>query len=250
MPNLASRTVAGGGYCAEAVALFARFTTAPSGLRKRQINRLILTLKGVGIWAKLDALYVLAAADAQAAQRNWIADQYNPSVSGSLTFTPDRGYTGDGGASYLATGIFPNTLSKFAQNNAHISAYERGGAGGPLVLRAAASPPNLLTSTAGVSVTPRVNGAVATSTAWVAGSDHDYVASRSASGSFLYYHNGVFVGTSTSTSAAPDSAELQLLRASTAQQIFFTIGLDLTAAEVAARYAALSTYARGVGAIA
>lgn len=92
-------------YEPEAIALFARFTTLPVDARKTLINNLVKALKTAGVWTKLDALYLTAAADAQAGQRNWIADAFNLTPVNSPTFTADRGYAGNGSSSYLNTGI-------------------------------------------------------------------------------------------------------------------------------------------------
>lgn len=105
---MASSMASGGSsYDPAAVALFARMTTPPSDARKTLINDLIVALKAAGVWAQLLALYVTAAADAQAAGLNWISATYNLVPLSSPTFTVDRGYTG-GGAAYLSTGISPS----------------------------------------------------------------------------------------------------------------------------------------------
>jgi hypothetical protein len=116
-----------GGFEAEAAKLFARFTTAPTGARKTLINNLIRSLKQAGIWSKLDAFYVMAAADAQAAQRNWIADAYNLTPTNSPTFTADQGYQGNGTSSYLATGFTPSSAPspKLVQNSASLGVWSR-----------------------------------------------------------------------------------------------------------------------------
>jgi len=75
-------------------ALVARFSTPPTETRKLQIDRFIKSLKATGVWQLLDALYVMAAGDAQAAQRNWLADQFNLTVTNAPVFTADRGYQG------------------------------------------------------------------------------------------------------------------------------------------------------------
>lgn len=95
----------GPAFEAEAQALFARFTTPPTDARKALINALIKALKTAGVWAKLDALYLTAAADAQAGQRNWVQDLFNLTPVSSPTFTADRGYAGNGSSSYLSMGI-------------------------------------------------------------------------------------------------------------------------------------------------
>lgn len=99
----------GVGYEPEARALFARMTTQPDIARKQRINSLIVSLKASGTWGKLDALYVLAAHDAQAARLNWIQNAYNLTPNGTVTFTPDVGYQGDGSTGYLDTGFNPAT---------------------------------------------------------------------------------------------------------------------------------------------
>ncbi|WMT89097.1 hypothetical protein [Pelagibacterium sp. H642] len=93
---------------AETQALLSRFSVQPSMARMAAINRLIGALKAGGVWQRLDALYVLAAHDAQAAQRNWVADSYNIVPGGAPVFTADRGYQGDGNG-YLDTGLNPAT---------------------------------------------------------------------------------------------------------------------------------------------
>lgn len=117
----------GVGYAPEALALFARFTTPPTTQRKGQINTLIKALKAGNLWAKLDALYLMAAADSQAARRNWIADQYNLTPVSAPTFTADLGYTGDGVNSYLATGFVPSSAvsPKFVQDSATYGMWSR-----------------------------------------------------------------------------------------------------------------------------
>lgn len=88
-------------YDPAAQAFFERLTNQPTDARKALYNTLIVSLKDAGVWAKLDSLYVLAAADAQAARQNLVANLYNLTASGSPAFTVDRGYTGDGVAAYL-----------------------------------------------------------------------------------------------------------------------------------------------------
>jgi len=112
----------GRGYSAEATALFARFTTPPTTERKALIDALIVALKAAGVWSKLDALYVYAAADSQAARRNWIADVANAVAVSGPTFTVDRGFTGDGAASYL-TAIDYAALTKAALNAAMVGVW-------------------------------------------------------------------------------------------------------------------------------
>jgi hypothetical protein len=120
----------GSGYSfvnAEAAALVARFTTQPTNARKALIDTFVGALKTAGVWTKLDALYVMAAHDSQAARQNWIADEYNLTPVASPTFTVDRGYQSDGSSSYLTTGFNPSTAPspKFTQNSASFGFWSR-----------------------------------------------------------------------------------------------------------------------------
>lgn len=96
-------------YAPASEAIFTEFTTPPSDTDKTNINNLVTTLKTEGIWDALDILYVLAAADSQAALVNW----KNPGtktlvVGGSPSFTAYRGFTGNGTNTYLETNWTPS----------------------------------------------------------------------------------------------------------------------------------------------
>jgi hypothetical protein len=91
-------------YSAEAVALFAAMTTQPSDARKALIDARIAALKAGGVWARLDWLTVHGAHDAQAGRINWINPAQVATEVSAPSFTADRGYTGNGSSSYLASG--------------------------------------------------------------------------------------------------------------------------------------------------
>jgi hypothetical protein len=61
-------TIGGPGYSAEAQQFFSRISN-PDGTRKALYATMIDALVTAGVWAKLDAFYMLAAADAAAALR-------------------------------------------------------------------------------------------------------------------------------------------------------------------------------------
>jgi|HubBroStandDraft_6_1064221.scaffolds.fasta_scaffold10535_11 hypothetical protein len=82
----------GCGYLTQSCAIFAAFTTPPTTSRKVIINTLVNALLNgsTDTWDKMDVLYVMAAADSQAASINW----KNPGTTtlaniGSPTFTTD-----------------------------------------------------------------------------------------------------------------------------------------------------------------
>jgi hypothetical protein len=125
--NLSLSMVRGGtrGLDADAAALIARMSTAPTTTHRNAINRLVTGLKACGAWALMDALYVMAAQDEQAANLNWISTSYGLTQSGTVTFTAYRGYTPNGTDGYLDTGFNPTTASspKFTLNSGHQSAW-------------------------------------------------------------------------------------------------------------------------------
>lgn len=100
---------AGVSYDSDAQAIFAAFTTPPDAARKALINAYVAGLKADGVWAVLDVLYVMAAADSQAATINWRAPASFALVGvNSPGFTTDRGYTGNGTSSRLRTQYTPS----------------------------------------------------------------------------------------------------------------------------------------------
>lgn len=115
----------GSGYDPDAEAFFERLTTPPTTERKALYNTLIVDLKSAGVWEKLDALYILAAADAQAARQNLVAGAYNLTAVGSPLFTADRGYAGDGVGAYLTTGLTPSGAGNYKLTSAHMSMWSR-----------------------------------------------------------------------------------------------------------------------------
>lgn len=255
----------GGEYEAEAVALFARFTTPPTATRKGIINTLIKALKDGGIWTKLDAFYVMAAADAQAAQRNWVADQFNLTLINTPTFTTDRGYAGNGSNSGLNTNFNPGTASspKYVQNSAHASITNRTSRAGADLLQAGAA----VGSNFSVGMATRSSANTAafranmTSSNSVSGANTEnagrYIVSRTGATASALYKNGTSIGTSSISSVAPPNAAIYLGGYNSAGTLFlpssdqlahFGVGAGLDATEAAALDAALSTYLTAVGA--
>lgn len=115
------------GYNPAAIAIFNSFTTPATTARKNLINQTVVALINAGIWADLDVLYMLAAADSQAARINWKAPgTFTCSlVGGGPTFQADRGFTGNGSTQALDTGYTPSTQGvKYTQNDASAWAWD------------------------------------------------------------------------------------------------------------------------------
>lgn len=113
---------------AEATALFARMTTAPSVALKTQLNALIRDLKagpksGSNIWAKRGVMYFLATEALDQALLD-IADvpgtgANNAQVTGSPTFTAGKGIAGSG--TNNLTSPAPNAIPGVTQNSVAIA---------------------------------------------------------------------------------------------------------------------------------
>jgi len=251
--------IAGGGvaFLPESLALFARFTTPPTLTRMVLINTLIGSLVTAGVWSKLDAFYMLAAADAQSSLLNWVSTSYNLTAVNSPAFVADRGYTGDGATSYLETSFNPTTASspKFVQDSAHQALWARtnlpNGAGDSFDMGSSNSYISRAVSLSGRGAT-RPNAA----SGQVIGSGvyPGYAAwTRSAAAIWEGYAQGVDSGGGTTASAAPINTTFALLRSRDGsfgvnQIATAHFGSNLTAGEVAAAYTPLQTYLQAIGA--
>lgn len=106
----------------------ARATGITSNTDKTNYDTLITGLVTDGVFAKLDVLYIFAAPDTTTALLNLIQNAYNGTVSGSLTFNANVGYTGTGTPNYISTGFNPfaeQATSKFQKDSASLGAYVR-----------------------------------------------------------------------------------------------------------------------------
>jgi hypothetical protein len=116
----------GGGDAAATTAFLARadaITTVGSAERaayKTLINGLVTD----GNLALLDALYIFATDTAAHANLNIVQNAFNLTQSGSVTFTIDAGYTGDGTTGYFDTGFNPSTAGgNFSLSSASLGTY-------------------------------------------------------------------------------------------------------------------------------
>lgn len=117
IPEVAARRSGGNDPATDA--LLGRMSVAPGDARTGAIDALVRALKAAGVWAKLDALYLLAAHDAQAARLNWVSSGFTLAAVNSPGFTADRGYSGDGATSYLDSGFTDGISGALRQDNAH-----------------------------------------------------------------------------------------------------------------------------------
>lgn len=250
---------------ADAWAWIVAMTVRPPFARQTLIETLVESLKAGGVWAKLDALYLLAAHDAQAARLNGRAPAtFALTATASPVFGADRGYKGTGqGATaggYLASSFNPSTSGgQWALDSAQISVWVRTAATSTTALQSAeigASAGIIFTkhATAG-TITTSLNDGTSSSTA--AGTPNGiglFTLSRTASTGYGKYHEGVARTAAAVASTALPASALAILRGGSASHSDAEIsaacwGGGLTATEASALYDALHAYLQGVGAV-
>ena len=259
---------AGGGvsYEAEALTYFAAMSVAPDDTRKGHLNTLIASLKTAGVWAKLDGLYIMAAHDAQAARVNAVNPASVATANGTITFTTDRGYAGNGTTGYLNTGFNPTTAPspKYARNSAHMGAWSRTAvnAGAEIGVACGLGTPATAQILSNVFGSSRVYTNNGNSVIAFANSPTTHICwSRTGSNTAPYYSNAALQGTDVNGSVVLANAEFLISAQNQSttgtvtpgaycqNQIMFThFGQSLSGAEVTAMYNALSAYKTAVGA--
>lgn len=254
----ARRFIGGSPYSVEAKTLFAAMTTPPLAARKRQIDTLIRALKAAGVWTLLDVLYVLAAADSQAARLNWKnPGTFDAVAVSSPVFAADRGYTGDGSTARLRTQYTPSvngvqttqnsaSLWVWSLTNAALDPQEAGNStvGSVNTRLATLTSTNVATSRLNSSATVGVSNA----------SSLGLIGTSLASSTVQkFWRNGVQIGTDQATTTTGLANGEQWICGSnsstfsTKQIAAAAWGAALTGKE-AALYAALLTYHQAVGA--
>lgn len=247
-------------YVAEADALFAAMSVAPSDARKTIINTLIVALKANGVWAKCDVIYVLAAHDEQAARLNW----KNPGTAtltaiNSPTFTTDRGFTGDNATTELRSGVAFSALGNYAQNSAHLSAWvlDTNTNNSQCPIGQSTGTPYAYIMISGG--TPQLNSNIhATSSAMVITSftrNGFFLSNRSGSTAQQCYRNGSSIMSNSTASTGVAGGDLVGLADpvfaaySSLQTAYLDAGESLDATENTNYYNELNTYMVAVGAV-
>jgi hypothetical protein len=251
------------GYRSESQAIFAAFSVAPTAQRRYAIDRAVRSLIAAGIWAKLDALYVLAAADSQAARINWIAPRtFTATNVNTATFTQDRGFTGNGTTSYIDStfDLASATSPKYTQNSASYfgrsltNAQSNSGFIGTGGASATLFNNRLVARNTSDLFLCRVNGNGAQTSVANTNSTGFYAGNRTTSSDIQCYKDGSSVGTQTATSQTPDTGTFCAGRAGSTtfndyQIASFGFGQSLSAAEHASLAAADLAYMTAVGAV-
>lgn len=109
----------GGGSDAAATTAFLARTSGLSPTETLAYRNLINGMVADGTFALLDALYIFATNTTTTANLNLISTSFGLTQTGSVTFTADQGYTGDGVTGFLDTGLIP-PATNYTQNSASL----------------------------------------------------------------------------------------------------------------------------------
>ncbi|GGF56811.1 hypothetical protein GCM10007301_15630 [Azorhizobium oxalatiphilum] len=251
--------------------LIGRMTVAPSSDVKAMMSRLIAELMAAGIWARLDALWILASHDAQAARLNWKSSAYNLTAINSPPFTVNKGYKNAPGTnvSYLTTGFTGGTAGDNWQlNSATAGVYSpvNGINDEGVLLGASDMYVESGLTDPGVRLIPRYHGSggggvnttsnssVMSLSPWTA--PGSYIATRNRAEDTLLYENGTLRNTFPTPSRA-NSLPVYLLAENFGGGSSFHsddmlnvafVGGGLTQPQIATLHAALSRYLTSIGA--
>lgn len=239
--------------CIQADTFLAR-TSGFGPLRTAAYSNLICGLVTDGVWAKLDALYILATLDTGNAVLNLVSTNYTLTANGAPAFAADGGYTGVASSTtvYLDTGFNPATAAGlFTLNSAHLSGWTNTNNQTSNEMMGAYDGSNLADITFQVGgLGERLNNASANTVANANNIGH-LVAARTGATTDNIYVNGTGIAPDTTPSVALPNSNIFILNVSSsgsavngsaAQIAAASIGSGLTGGDATNFYNQLNTY--------
>ena len=225
-------------------------TTPPSTNRAAAIDTLIKALKAGGSWTKRDGIWVFWAADTQAANLNWKSTSYPYATNGTMSFTANQGYTGNGVNASGSFGISFTILTQFQRNSASAGVWSlTDGMADTFDLGFSAGGDNfrMISRNTLDSISTRINMTSTTTSSGVGTGVGYAMMNRSGATAVQTYKNGVQVDSSTVASTALNPNDLvthcdKAANFSSRTLAIVTIGGSLTADEALAEYNALAAY--------
>lgn len=257
--SIFARKLIGGGYDPDANRLFSRMTVAPTTARKRIISDTIRSLKRTGVWGQIVLLYVYAAHDKQASLLNWRSNAYDLVLMGSNTDPPSLEFVANShvrpvafssNSAWLEAAFPAGSSPLFAPTSAHLSAMNV--TNGSTAAFAIATLPN----TNNGYLAPNSPGQ-----AGMFGNQFD-IASNAVKVQHLVtrtgivgdtYADGALTATGSKTGTSDTATSVQFLRSGSSfavapQGRMASLGLGMTAQQVADFKAALNFYMNAIGA--
>lgn len=206
----------GGGPTCGALTTFLARTSGTSANEQSAYGYIICNGTTHGWYSKCDAVYWFATNTTTSANLNLVSSSFGLTSHGTLTFTADHGYTGDGSTGYLDTGITPSAGGlNFAQNSASIGVYllnnrTSNAVGVDIGAAGAGVNANFIQPLDGGNFTYEVNGATFpnfTNTS----TKGDWLVTRTGSGAVAAYLNGSSKGTPTDASGSVANQSILIL---------------------------------------
>ena len=251
---------AAGSYDAATVAWAAAVVAAggtASTPYKDLVDTLIVGLKADGIWGKLDRLWLFAAENIKSALID-IRAADTATAANSPTFTPDRGFTGNGSSTYIISSLNLNSGGlNYVQDSACLIGWNNtaGDEGGALVSGGFASAQTTLfpkySGNCYYSITSAVGHASGVSASGATGL---YSVNRSGPAQCDLYINGVATYSNSDGSSAPNAQTTNgsvwrrwTLATRHVNAPVWVMGGSLNATEQGNLYTRLRTYMTGVG---
>lgn len=240
-------------YDPASVAIFNAFTTPPTVARKGVIDTTVKALKATSVWAALDCLYVLAAADSQAALVNWKNPANALSAVSAPTFTTDRGFTGNGTSSYLQ-GLAWSAISQYTLNSNSLFDWVLNSvvAGNSEIGSDVAGQPTLLNAQS-TALNAQARSSNATSVTVATATGFGFTgAFRTSSADFVFQRDGTQATQTQGTTGVPSGNFVALKTGvagyTTRQMALAGAGGGLSGADALSAYSAFLAYMQAVGA--
>jgi hypothetical protein len=120
--NKAALDPAGSSACSQYTTFIAR-TSGTSATEQAAYQAMICGMVSDGTWSLLDTLYIFATNSQTTALLNLVSTSNTGTTHGTVSFTADQGYTGDGSTFYIDTGWQPTDGPNFTQNSAAFGVY-------------------------------------------------------------------------------------------------------------------------------
>lgn len=255
-PILGDFGSSGAAYDPDTETLLEAMTVWPGKTRAELIDYTIRGLKLAGVWTDVTYIFATAAHDEQASTLNW----RDPNGSSNLVavngpaFTENAGWTGDGSSTYLrlGSGLAPNSLSGFAQNDAHFGFWGDNNTS-DMVGTDATGTTAFQGDTSGTPAFRFTINDVTEDDLPIAARNGHLVAVRDGASSKKGFRNGTSVGTISRASTTVSSNTINLLKTRgtfTSNTLhLFHAGAALSAEQVQNLYTIFNDYLSGVGAI-
>lgn len=231
----------------------AAMTVQPDATRRAALNTLMTSIRSGGLIGVGDLLVLPASHNAQAGLINLLNPAQLLSVNGTMTFTTDRGYMGDGTTGYLSTNLLDTAWSHFSLNSMTFAAWinSTGGNASLNAIGQATGTVIRLLPFSGTLLQARVGSGSGVSGAVTDGLGLSS-AVRSDASTVTIYRNAAQVATSAANASTALAGDPILLNRNGAAYYpgriaAFFLGSALDATKISALNSALSTYLTSIG---